>query len=283
MVRLLLIGFIVLFVTACSDVPSGYTGIKVNLLGSDKGVDSQELGTGRYWIGVNEKLFIFPMFTQTQVWTADANEGSPNNDSMTFQTVEGLDVNADLGITYSLDPKKVSVIFQKYRKGIEEITNTVLRSMVRDALINAASTKQIESVYGAKKADLIKEVEETVRKQSAEVGINIEKVYWIGSLRLPPSIVNSINAKAAASQMTAQREQEIQQSKAEAEKLVAEAQGKADAQLAIAKANAQAINVEGDALRNNPSVIELRKIERWNGELPQIVGAATPFINLTSK
>jgi len=280
MKKILLMLLLSLFLAGCSDVPSGYVGIKVNLLGSDKGVDSQELGTGRYWIGVNEKLFIFPMFTQTNVWTKDKNEGSPNDDSMTFQTIEGLDVNADLGITYSLDPKKVSLIFQKYRKGIEEITNTVLRSMVRDALINAASTKQIESVYGSKKADLIKEVEDVVRKQSAEVGIIIEKVYWIGSLRLPPSIINSINAKAAASQLTAQREQEIQQSKAEAEKLVAEAQGKADSQLAIAKANAQAINIEGDALRNNPSVIELRKIEKWNGELPQIVGSTTPFVNL---
>lgn len=281
MVRLLLISFIVLFVTACSDVPSGYTGIKVNLLGSDKGVDSQELGTGRYWIGVNEKLFIFPMFTQTQVWTADANEGSPNNDSMTFQTVEGLDVNADLGITYSLDPKKVSVIFQKYRKGIEEITNTVLRSMVRDALINAASTKQIESVYGAKKADLIKEVEETVRKQSAEVGINIEKVYWIGSLRLPPSIVNSINAKAAASQMTAQREQEVQQVKFEADKLEQTARGEANSKLILAEAEAKSIKIKGDALSKNPEVLELSKIEKWNGEVPQVVGATTPFISLS--
>lgn len=277
----ILLALVILSLAACSGVPSGYTGIKVNLLGSDKGVDSQELGTGRYWIGMNEKLFIFPMFTQTQVWTKDKNEGSPNDDSITFQTVEGLEVNADLGITYSLDPKKVTTIFQKYRKGIEEITNTVLRSMVRDAVINAASSKQIESVYGLKKADLIKEVEDTVRKQCADVGIIVEHIYWIGSLRLPPSIVNSINAKAAATQMTAQREQEIQQSKAEAEKLVAEAQGKADAQLAIAKANAQAINVEGDALRNNPSVIELRKMERWDGKLPQIVGGATPFINLT--
>ena len=83
--------------------------------------------------------------------------------------------------------------------------------------------------------------------------------------------------------MTAQREQEVSQSRAEADKLVAEAQGKADAQLAIAKANAQAINVEGDALRNNPSVIELRKIEKWDGHLPQIVGATTPFVNLSSK
>ena len=283
MKKLLLTIVLSLFLVGCSDVPSGYTGIKVNLLGSEKGVDPQELGTGRYWIGINEQLYIFPMFTQTKIWTKDSNEGSPNDESMTFQTIEGLDVNADLGITYSLDPKKVSLIFQKYRKGIEEITDTVLRSMVRDALINSASTKQIETVYGSKKADLIKEVEDMVRKQSAEVGITIEKVYWIGSLRLPPSIVNSINAKAAASQMTAQREQEVQQVKFEADKLEQTARGEANSKLILAEAEAKSIKIKGDALSKNPEVLELSKIEKWNGEVPQVVGATTPFVNLSSK
>lgn len=126
---------------------------------------------------------------------------------------------------------------------------------------------------------MIKEVEDTVRAES--IGINIEHIYFIGEMRLPPSIITSINTKAAASQLTAQIEQEIQQSKAEATKLVTESQGKADAQLAIAKANALAINLEGEALRNNPNVLELRKLERWDGHLPQIVGGSTPFINLS--
>ena len=41
-------------VAACSYVPAGNVGIKVNLLGGDKGVDSEVLGVGRYWIGWNE-------------------------------------------------------------------------------------------------------------------------------------------------------------------------------------------------------------------------------------
>ena len=105
MKKLLLTVVLSSFLVGCSDVPSGYVGVKVNLLGSEKGVDSQELGTGRYWLGINEQLYIFPMFTQTQVWTKDANEGSPNDDSMTFQTIEGLDVNADLGEKEIVKPK----------------------------------------------------------------------------------------------------------------------------------------------------------------------------------
>jgi regulator of protease activity HflC (stomatin/prohibitin superfamily) len=278
----LLLCIVLLALTACSDVPSGYRGIKVNLLGSDKGVDNQELGTGRYWIGMNEQLFIFPMFTQTQVWTKDVNEGSPKDDSMNFGTLEGLEVNTDIGITYSLDPNKVSVIFQKYRKGIDEITNTVLRSMVRDALINAASSRPIESVYGTGKAELIKTVEDTVRKNCVDIGINIEHVYWIGSLRLPPTIVQSINAKASATQMTAQREQEISQSKAEADKKIEEARGDAQSTLLIATAEAQAISIKGKAISDNPLVIQLNAIEKWNGELPttMVPGAAVPFVNI---
>jgi regulator of protease activity HflC (stomatin/prohibitin superfamily) len=280
MKKLLLV--LVLLLTGCAtDVPSGYVGVKVNNLGSDKGVDSVELGTGRYYLGWNENLYIFPTFSQTQVWTRDENEGSPNDDSFTFQADGGLSVNADIGITYSIDPKKVSIIFQKYRKGIEEITHTFLRSAVRDAVSRSASIRSIETIYGAGKSDLIKEVEDTVRAETESIGINIEHIYFIGEMRLPPSIITSINAKAAASQLTAQREQEIQQSKAEATKLVTESQGKADAQLAIAKANALAINLEGEALRNNPNVLELRKLERWDGHLPQIVGSSTPFINLS--
>ena len=283
MLRLLLISFVVLFVTACSDVPSGYVGIKVDMLGSDKGVSDQELGTGRYWIGVNEKLYIFPVFQQTQVWTRALDEGSPTDDSVSFNSGEGLSVNSDISLVYSVDPKKVGVLFQKFRKGIDEITHSFLRSAVRDALVTSAATKSIESIYGPGKADLIKEVESKVRAETAELGIIIEHIYFIGEMRLPPSITASINAKAVASQMTAQREQEVQQSKAEADKKVAEAKGDADSTLLRANAEAAAIKIKGDALPKNPEVLELSKIEKWDGRLPQIVGTATPFINLSSK
>ena len=278
-----LLALALLTLTACSDVPSGYVGIKVNLLGSDKGVADQELGTGRYWIGMNEKLYTFPVFQQTQVWTKNVDEGSLTDDSVTFQSEKGLSVNSDISVVYSVDPKKVSVLFQKFRKGIDEITHTFLRSAVRDALVRSAGTKSIESIYGAGKADLINEVESKVRAETADLGIIIEHIYFIGDMRLPPSITAAINANAVASQMTAQREQEVQQVKFEADKKVAEAKGEADSTLLRANAEAAAIKIKGDALSKNPEVLELSKIEKWDGRLPQIVGAATPFINLSSK
>ncbi len=65
---------------ACSYVPAGNVGVKVNLLGSSKGVDAEELGVGRYWIGMNEQLFLFPTFMQNYTWTQNPHEGQPEDE-----------------------------------------------------------------------------------------------------------------------------------------------------------------------------------------------------------
>ena len=94
---------------ACSKVPAGNVGVKVYLLGSDKGVDSEVLTPGRYWIGFNEELYLFPTFTQNKTWENPAGTGR----SFSFQTAEGMVVGADLGISYTVMPDKVSTILNK--------------------------------------------------------------------------------------------------------------------------------------------------------------------------
>lgn len=269
--------------SACDKVPAGNVGIKVYLLGGDKGVDTEELGAGRYWIGINEELHLFPTFTQNTVWTRDSKEGSENDESISFQTVEGLKVDADIGVSYAIQPDKVNSIFQKYRRGIDEITDTFLRNMVRDALVTASSTIPMESVYGVGKADLMSRVEKIVREQVAPLGITVERIYWIGSLRLPPAVETALNAKLEATQKASQRQNEIATAIAEADKKVAKARGEAESILQIANAEAKAIKLKGDALAKNPLVVRLTAIEKWNGQLPRVSSGAVPFINVGAK
>jgi regulator of protease activity HflC (stomatin/prohibitin superfamily) len=87
--------------------------------------------------------------------------------------------------------------------------------------------------------------------------------------------------KVQSIQKTQQRENEVAQSKAEADKKIAEARGEAESRLLIAKAEAEAIELRGKALRSNPEIIRLNEIERWNGVLPttMIPNAAIPVIS----
>lgn len=265
---------------ACDYVPAGNVGVKVNLLGGDKGVDSQVVGVGRYWLGWNEELYLFPTFMQNYVWTAGVDEGSPNDESISFQTADGMTANADLGISYSIDPDKVSIIFQTYRRGVEEITDTFLRNMVRDALVKQASNKPIEYVYGAGKSELLAAVQKDVADQVGPLGINIGKIYWIGEIRLPPTVIESINAKNAATQMAQQRLNEVQQSKAEADKKIEDARGVAESILKVAEAQAKANKILSESL--TVEFVQYEALQKWDGKLPttMVPGQATPFISV---
>lgn len=269
--------------SACSPqkVTSGNVGVKVNLLGGDKGVDSEVVGVGRYWLTVNEDLFIFPTFTQNYVWTADAAESSPNDESITFQTIEGMVVSADIGISYRIDPDMVSNVFQKYRKGVDEITDIYLRNAVRDALVREVSTRPIQSVYGKGKGDIMDQVQATVAADVAPIGIVIEKIYWVGNLRLPPAVTQSLNQKIQATQKAAQRNNEIQTTIAEAKKVREEAKGRADAILSVAKAQAEANKLLSASL--TPQLVQYRALDVWDGVLPRMTGSqAIPFVDVTS-
>jgi len=260
-------------------VEAGYVGIKVDLLGSAKGVSSVEVGPGRYFIGINEDLYIFPTFAVNYVWTKDPAEGSKNDESVTFQSIEGMNVSADIGITYSVDPKMVSDLFQRYRKGINEITDVYLRNAVRDSLVSSASQMKIRQIYGQGKNDLMASVESRVRTQVSKYGINIERIYWIGGLRLPKSVVQSVNDEIAATAKSRQRQNEVEAAKAEANKARAKAQGKADAILSVATAQAQANSLLAQSL--NQTIIDYETVKRWDGKLPVYTGAGTPLINIS--
>ena len=260
--------------SGCSKVPAGYVGVIVNLYGTEKGVNLQEVGTGRYWLTPNEELYKFPTFTQTVSWDGEQ--------SMTFQTVEGMKVTAGVGLTYHVKAEQVPALFQKYRAGIDEITNKFMRNMINDAFNEKASTLKVESVYGAGKSSLLIAVEQRVQEQVESLGIVVERIYYSGDLGLPPQVTQSLNDKIKATQMAEQRKNEVQQSIAEANKERERAAGIADAALIIAEAEAKAITVRAEALRSNKDIIQLNAIEKWDGKLPVYIGgeAPIPFINV---
>lgn len=293
------IGLANIFSSCISTVPAGYRGIKVYMLGNKRGVEQKQLGVGAYFMGFNQRIYKFPVFQQNYVWRNENDSHGPDN-SISFQSKEGLDVSGDFGISYSLVADSVPAIFQKYRRGIEEITNIFLRNMVRDALNTTASHMPIESIYGVHKRDLLLKVDSMVARQTKRYGIIIERIYTIGELHLPPTIETAINAKLEANQRAQQSQNEVKQVEAEAFKKIAKAKGDAESRVIEAKAEADAtkikaeadaqatsVNAEAQAIANkklsvslNKELIQYRSIDRWDGKLPQISGQNTPFINL---
>lgn len=263
-------------------VPAGYRGVIVNLYGSDKGVSEQSAGVGRYYMGWNREMYLFPTFLQNNSWT-DAQ-------AIAMQTSEGLSIRTSVGITYKISPDNVVKVFQKYRLGIEEITNTFLHNQARDAMNEVASTMTVEAIYGAGKEKFISKVNEIVKKEAAENGIEVDKIYLVGSFELPPNVVESINTKIQATQNAMRVENEVATSRAEAQKTIVDAKAAAERRVIEAEANAKQItlNAESQAKANKilaasltPEFVQYQAILKWDGQLPTTnAGGAVPFINL---
>ena len=227
---------------SCAKVEAGYVGVRVNLLGGNKGVDSEVLGVGRYWIGWNQELYLFPTFQQTAAW-----QGQREHGAFQFQSREGLSLSADVSLSFTVNPNMVSVLFQKYRKGIEEITNVYLYNMIRDVMVQAASSRTAESMYGDGKSDFLAEINQLVREKMQPIGINIDYIAIVGNVWLPRNVKAAIDEKVKAGQLAAQRETEVATAKAEADKTVATAEGEARSKKEIADATAYAILTEAKA------------------------------------
>lgn len=261
----------IITLTACSKVPAGYRGVIVNLYGSDKGVAEQSVGVGRYFLGWNSELYWFPTFLQNYSWK--------DEQAITMQTSEGLSIRTDAGITYSIQPDNVVKVFTKYRLGIDEITNTFLHNMVRDAMNEVASTMTVEQIYGAQKETFIQKVNTIVKKEAIQNGIEVDKIYLVGSFQLPDTVINSINSKIQASQNAMKVENEVATARAEAQKTIVEAEAKGKQILINAESQAKANKILAESL--TPEFVSYQAILKWNGELPRLTGTgAMPFVNI---
>lgn len=255
---------VALFSTGCgyTTIQPGNVGVVVHKYGGDKGVDVDTIGVGAHWFNpMTTDIYTFSTAMQNYVWTANANEGSSQDESISFQTKEGLSINGDFGITYEVEPDKVAILYQKYREGIREITNVFIRNNVRDALNKAASTMSVEDVIGEGKAKLLDAATDAVVSQVGPLGIHVDKVYLIGTFRLPDVVQKSVDSKIAAQQQALQKHMEVDLSVAEGQKI-----------MAIAHAQAQANREKSASI--TPQLIAMAKIEKWDGHLPMVTGGS---------
>lgn len=266
-------------------ISPGHVGVIVDLFGEEKGPHLKELHVGMHWIAPWKKVYKFPIYEQNETW------GDSRTYGFIFQTIEGMTCEANIGITFHLNPDKVPLLFAKYRRGMDEITNSFVKNYVRDAINMAASHLKIEDLYGEGKEPFFQSVETTVRDSLSPIGIDISRIYLIGQFEFPQNVLAALNSKIEATQRAQQRENELRETRAHAEKDIAQAMGDATAQTVMADAQAKIrmtlAKAEADA---NAMIIQsltkelltYHSIQKWNGQMPQIMGTDTvmPMVQL---
>lgn len=252
----------------CSHVQLGEVGIEVDNCGSG-GV--KLANTGYHSTGPCTNIIVYPAYVQTAVWTRSHDEGHPVNEEITFTNADQMQIAADISIAYQLSPDKAPAFYSKFKAdNIDTFTHGFLRNLAREKFDTAAGKYSISQIMGDNAA-FLKEVRDNLQTDVQPYGISITQFGLIGAPRPPQSVVDSINAKATATQKALQIELELKQSEATAKKTVAQAEG--DAQAIKIHADAQAYANQKLASSLSTVLVEYRQIEKWDGHLPQVQGS----------
>jgi len=251
-------------------ISPGYVGVVIDMLGGSQGVEAKELHVGMHWIAPWKSVYQFPIFEQNDTWEGE-------REGFNFQTSEGMAVSADIGITYHLRPESIPLIFQRYRRGMDEITNVFIRNYIRDAINKSASKTRIEDLYSGKES-FFEEVESHVRSDLAPIGIELSRIYLIGRFHFPQNVIAALNSKIEAMQRAQQRENELREAEAEAKKQIAKAEGQAKCSVLQAEAEAKANLVLAKSV--TPELIQWQSVQKWDGKLPHVTSGSVPFIEI---
>lgn len=174
-------------------------------------------------------------------------EKANTDDSVKVITNDNMEVGIDVAVRYQIVDSK---LFYEEYKTQDQLEDRLIRSETRDVVYSEAGGMQGSEIANKESRSILKNaVESRLGSEFNGAGVNLLSVD-IRGVHYPSDYLQAVEQKKI-------KQQEIE--KAQYEVQVAEQQKQRD--ITRAEAEAEQIRIEGNALRNNPEVLELRYIQ----------------------
>ena len=250
---------------AIEKVDAGNKGLKVNLIGNQRGVSSYQYKTG--WVLYNtwtEQMLEFPIYQQHIEY-----------DDQSVILKGGFSTTIKPTFNYSLREDAIGDMFVNLRRPISDVEHGWLKNAIIGAVNDVSNTWEVDSIFNHRQAFEAAIV--------AECNIRLSKWFNVSQLRTnivpPEALQESIIAKTKAIQQAEASRQQAIAAKADGERKVAVA--RADSAETVINAAAKAKAMELTQQKLTPLYVEFKKVEKWNGELPTTVaGSSGTFLNI---
>jgi regulator of protease activity HflC (stomatin/prohibitin superfamily) len=197
------------------------------------------------------------------------NQGKDNCKTLDASTKDLQDVRTAVQVGYQIDGSKVGDLFRLVQDQ-QTFNNIIVPSTVAEAL-KVVTAKYTGEELVLKRTEVKDAIERELQDRLNQYFLKIKSVNIV-NFEFSPSYQKEIDLKVATQQQVLQKEEELRRVQTESKIAIAQAQ-----------AQAEANNIQGEALRKNPEILELKKIEKWDGKLPQVQGSNQPIIDLDKK
>jgi regulator of protease activity HflC (stomatin/prohibitin superfamily) len=174
-------------------------------------------------------------------------------------------VTSKLALNYHINPVGIAQFFQRYGNDFD----TNLLNPGLHEIIKAVTARYTAEEVITKREQVREDTNALLRERFVPLGVLVDGLNIV-NFSFSKVFNDAIESKVTAEQQALTAKNKLEQVKFEAQQMVEAANGKA-----------KAIQVEASAIANNPLVLQLRALEKWNGILPQYTGSGSiPFIQI---
>ena len=256
LVPIILLFILLAFLTCFCSVPTGYVGIKTKFGKADQNVIQEGLN---FKLPMIEKVILMDCRTQK----AEINCSTASRDLQ--------EVSLKVAINYNVSVENAYSIYKNIGVNYESI-------MISPSILE--SVKSVTAQYTAeelitKRSEVSDKMQDTLKEKIESRGFTVID-FNVTDLDFSVAYNQAIEKKQVAEQEAKQAQYELEKSKIENEKKIAEAE-----------ANAKVMQVQNSSITENAlklKELEIKKnfIEKWNGILPSTVtgDSVIPFLDI---
>ena len=281
-----IIGLIIGIFMCTEKIPAGYVGVVYNMNG---GIEDDVLTQGFKIVAPTKKVTLYSIALEQSYMTRGDQGDSPEDESFEIPTKEGAALEVDVAFSYSYELSEVPQTFTRFRgQNGKEILKSFIKPKMQAWIKEITPTFSMISIVSTQRGEVNKTLTEQLQNRFRPYGIVIDNIA-LADVRPDAETDEAIRKKIKAQEdletakvnaekdkVEANRDKEVAEINAEKAKI--EAQGKADARKIEAESEAAANKMISDSL--SEKLIENKKIEKWNGDVPVVQGSGATIVDV---
>jgi regulator of protease activity HflC (stomatin/prohibitin superfamily) len=244
----------------------------VGVLVKPSGVKQEPLYTGWHIVAPWNKVY----YMDRTVWVYTCSENNDTRkagqgDAIWVPTIDGIKMGFAVSASWRIDPAQAPWIYQNVAENDDNsvsgkyrwLEENVIRTKLKSAIAMAANKFTPIECYSNKREEIRNIALEIMRRECKEYRLIIDQID-LRETYYNPDYEKAINAKKLAEQealrlveVTKQKEEQLKQAAIDKDIAIQKAEGEA-----------KALQIKGQSVVNNPKIVELEWIAKWNGILP---------------
>lgn len=237
---------------------------------SDGGVRPKPLYGGLHLIvPFLEQAQIYPLYWQTYTMSSKFSEGNKSgNDSIRARTSDGQEVLIDCSVIFRIDADQVVLVHIDWQN---RYINELVRPLTRGFVRTQVSQFTVQEVNSSSRRDLENTLDRMIREELTSKGFVLDQ-FLLRDVTFSKEYGDSIERKQVAQEDQVRADYQ-------AEQIRRLAKGRADAILIEAQAQADALDLIGEALSLNRDLLTYRYIDKLSSNIRvMLVPSNSPLI-----